>query len=146
MQPVDDTGVNFHMFSAAVGMLVSLWVSLAVSIQILMILMFMDMITGLMVASRKGTLSSSVGTAGVLKKASILIVLLVTHLLQFLIEQQVSAGFALPIHLSAAVALAYVVIESVSIVENCHNLGAPIPTFLSKALKKAGELTDEGQV
>lgn len=132
----------FRIGSFAVGLVTSLWLSLSLSVQILVILMAIDMITGMVLASRNGRLSSAVGSAGVAKKASVLIVLIVTYLLQYLAEEQVAPGFRLPIHLGAAVALAYVIIEAVSIIENCHELGAPIPPMLSEALRKAGQLTE----
>ncbi len=126
--------------SLASGFILAQWVSLAVSVQILMILMLIDMMCGLMLASRRGLLNSKAGTDGVTKKASILIVLVVTYLLQYLVEHQIGAGFSLPVHIGAAVASAYCIIEVVSIIENCHALGAPIPTVLSGVLRRVATL------
>lgn len=133
---------NVRILSIGFGLITSAWVSMAVSVQVLLILMLIDMICGILLASRRGQLSSKVGADGVTKKASVLIVLVVTYLLQYLAEKQVGAGFALPVHIGAAVAVAYCIIESISIVENCHALGAPIPTLLSQTLRKAAEVAE----
>lgn len=133
---------NVRIFSVGFGLVTSAWVSLGISVQVLLVLMAVDMICGVMVASQKGQLSSRCALAGVTKKAAVLIVLIVTYLLQYLAEHQLGAGFALPVHIGAAVAIAYCIIESISIVENCHSLGAPIPELLSQALKKAGEAVE----
>ena len=134
-------GTSTKVLSFFIGGIVSIWITLGVSVQILLILMALDFMCGIMLASRNGKLSSAEGVRGVTKKAGVLIVLMVAYILQYLAEHVIGAGFAMPIHVGSAVAVAYCVLESVSIIENCHSLGAPIPTIFSTALKRAVELT-----
>ena len=131
-----------HGIAGAVGAIGSLWISLSISVQVLLVLMVIDMCTGVMRAGREGKLSISIGRNGVTKKAGVIIVLLVAYILQYLAEQQIGAGFAFPVKIGSAVALAYVVIESISVLQNCRALGAPIPSILDQLLKKASQAVE----
>lgn len=131
---------EFRFLSALIGLLSSFWVPLSISVKILLFLMALDMVTGIVLAARESQLNSSAGFKGVTKKAAVLIIVLTAYILQHLAEGQVGNGFAFPLQLGAAVALAYDVIEAVSIIENCHSLGAPVPAVLVNTLHRAGEL------
>jgi toxin secretion/phage lysis holin len=123
--------------AASIG---SVWLSLAVMIQLLLLLMGLDFLTGLMCAARDQNLSSKEAWLGVLRKCAVLIVVLTVHLLQRAVA--LSQGLHFAINLGEAVSVAYVFTESISILENCHLLGAPIPAFLVKALKKYGGIAE----
>lgn len=140
---VIDKSTDFRVLSYFIGIVSSIWIPLAISIKILLILMALDMITGIVLAARNRKIASSIGFRGVTKKSAILIVVMTAYIMQHLAEGEVGNGFMFPVKLGAAVALAYDVIEAISVIENCHSLGAPIPSILSRTLHRAGKLVQD---
>lgn len=90
----------------------------------------LDYITGLLVGAVKHKLNSNVGFKGLAKKAFILIVVAVAHI----IDEQILGG-NVSILRSAACCL-YIANEGLSILENGGKLGVPYPKKLRNVLEQ----------
>ena len=108
-------------------------------LQILIILMCIDYLSGILAAaifhaSKKtatGALSSKAGFIGLLKKIFMLIIVAVAHL----IDQLIGANNVL----FTAVVIFYCSNEAISIIENAIALNIPIPEKLKKAIESLTE-------
>jgi len=109
-------------------------------LQLLLLAMALDYVTGVISAAVTGDLSSDVGWRGIAKKVALLFLVAVAHL----IDQMLAAGagefleLQLPDGTSAirtAVCFALGVTEVVSIVENLGEAGAPIPEPLQRMVR-----------
>jgi toxin secretion/phage lysis holin len=109
-----------------------------VALQTLIIFMAIDYVTGFVVAgvfnnsnkSKNGALHSAVGFKGLLKKGMTLLIVLIAVRLDLMIGSS---------FIRNAVIIAYIINESLSIVENAGLMGLPIPDAITKgidALKK----------
>ncbi|MED4128495.1 phage holin family protein [Shouchella miscanthi] len=108
-----------------------------VLIQYLLIFVIVDYITGMVKAYKTQQLSSNVGWKGLIKKISIFIVIGIAHTLDILlIESSINElnGQALPT-LRTLVIWAYIINETLSILENIDESGIYIPPFLKKLLR-----------
>lgn len=121
------------------GALLSIWVSIGVAMHLLLVMMALDFGSGVLCAVRRGDLSSHVSFMGLLKKIAILVVVGTAYLLQHAL--QAIDGVRLVIDLGQMVALVYVWNESISIIENCACMGAPIPEALKRLLATAPKMT-----
>jgi toxin secretion/phage lysis holin len=83
--------------------------------------MVIDFITGLMVGSVNAELNSSKGKRGALKKVYILLLIAAVYMVQRLVPELQTIGYA-----GDGVAIAYAVLEFLSIIENGGKLGVPI--------------------
>ena len=97
-----------------------------ISITVLIIFMSLDYLTGMIKAYINKQLSSSIGVRGLAKKSLILIVLVVAVLLDRLINTTWV--------FRTLVCYFYIVNEGLSILENCGELGLPLPQKLIDAL------------
>ena len=95
--------------------------SLGVGFVVLLGLMAIDFITGMMAGSAGPGLNSSVGKRGLIKKTYILLLIAAVYLIQSLIPELQAIGYA-----GDGVAIAYCVLEFLSIVENGGKMGAPV--------------------
>ena len=102
------------------------------AIQTLLIFMLIDYITGITCAtfysckSTKGGLKSSIGFAGLFKKCTILLMVLVGYRMDMAIGTQ---------YIRDGIVIAYSVNELVSIIENVGIMGVPIPEVLKRAIE-----------
>lgn len=110
-----------------------LWGGLTVMVQILVILMVLDIATGLLAATVAKVLDSSVGFRGMCRKAIVLLVVTAAAALSSILGDlplaEIVAGF-------------YCAVEGLSIMENAARAGVPIPKVLKEALiklKQSGE-------
>jgi toxin secretion/phage lysis holin len=113
---------------------------LGLAFVVLLGLMVIDFITGLMVGSAYAELNSSKGKKGLIKKTYILLLIAAVYLLQTLNPELQAIGYA-----GDGVAIAYCVLEFLSIVENGGKLGVPIGPLkhIIAVLKpKEGDKTD----
>lgn len=109
----------------------------------LCIFMAVDYLSGLVVAgvfhkSRKsdgGALDSKAGFKGLFKKAFILLVILLAYRLDLLIGSQYIKDMA---------CIAYIVNETLSIIENLGLMGVPVPNVIKKAIDLLNKKTDGG--
>lgn len=107
-------------------------------LQILIILMILDYVTGLMCGYKNEELSSKIGFAGLKKKFTTLIILILGVLLDRLLGQEWM--------FRTMVIYFYVAMEGLSILENAAILNVPIPEVIKKALaqlKEKGDGEDE---
>lgn len=115
--------------------LLSFWVALSPTVQLLCILIIIDYATGILHAIVEKNLSSAISFRGLVKKCLMLILVYVCHL----ISKPLAIGF----DFGEVVALAYVVNEVISIVENCARIGVPIPPIVIDVLAKVRERDNE---
>ena len=99
---------------------------------VLILFMALDYITGVIRAYINKSLSSSVGLIGIARKSLIFIVLIVSVLLDRLLNSETWVFRTL-------VAYFYIANEGISLLENCVGLGLPIPERLKDALEQLKE-------
>ena len=104
---------------------------------VLMCFMALDYLTGLVRAYINKKISSDVGLKGIARKSLIFIVLIVSVLLDRLLNTGTWVFRTL-------VCYFYIANEGISLLENCAGLGLPIPTKIKDALAqlKDGEKKD----
>lgn len=113
------------------------------ALKLLLGLMAADYLTGLAVAgifhrsgkSESGTLSSKAGFKGLCRKGAVLLVIWIAALL----DQAMGVSYT-----RTAVCFFFAGNEGLSLVENLGLMGAPFPSFLTKALEALREKGDEG--
>lgn len=122
-----------HVFDSAIAVigttLTYLFGGWDVAIQVLIAFMIMDYITGIMYAVNTQTLNSEIGFKGLLKKLSIILILIMAVLLDRLTHTNGWLWRTL-------VCYFYIANEGISILENCGNLGVPIPSKILQVLQK----------
>ncbi|APC41516.1 phage holin family protein [Clostridium estertheticum] len=98
------------------------------SLEVLIFFIFMDYVTGVWGAAVLKKISSEIGIAGIFKKVTILIVLIMAVLLDRLINSGTWAFRTL-------VCYFYIANEGISILENAVIIGIPVPNKLVEVLK-----------
>lgn len=98
-------------------------------IRALVILMALDYASGLMAAYVKKEVSSQIGYLGILRKAIILMVLIVAVVLDRLLNEGTWVFRTL-------ICYYYIGNEAISLLENASKIGVPIPKKLVSALKQ----------
>ena len=100
-----------------------------VALIVLIVFMVIDYITGVSVAVINRTLNSETGAKGLLKKLSIIMMLIVGVLLDRLINDGAWVFRTL-------VAYFYIANEGISIIENLSLLGVPVPKKIKRMLEQ----------
>ena len=106
-----------------------------ISLTVLALFMAIDIVTGVMRAMVTRSVNSKMGYKGFIRKAGIMLVIIIANLLDLLTN-----GEFLFRNLTV---LFYVSLESVSIIENLGHIGVPLPEQISKYLK---QLSDKGRI
>lgn len=103
------------------------------AIVVLLFFMILDFITGLLRAYMTKSLNSTLGLSGVIKKFSIIVMIGMAGGIEYMMISigQEPKGLVL-----LAVTSFFVVNEGLSILENCAQIGLPIPPILYNALEK----------
>ncbi|SDL21141.1 phage holin family protein [Natronincola ferrireducens] len=101
-------------------------------LKILAVLMIIDYLTGLMKAYKNKNVASDIGFNGLLKKAAILLVIILAHQLDLVINGDT------PIFRTIACYF-YIANEGISVTENVALLGVPLPSGITEALNKLKE-------
>ncbi|WIV10555.1 phage holin family protein [Proteiniborus sp. MB09-C3] len=96
-------------------------------LQVLLIFIVLDYITGIAKGYVKKELNSTIGFRGILKKALILCVLIIAVQLDKVAETDQA--------FRTVVAWFYIGIEGISLLENAAEIGLPVPKKLLEALK-----------
>ena len=115
------------------------------SLTTLLIFMALDYVTGLICAgvfhksqkSESGALESRAGWKGLCRKGMILLLVLVGHRLDLAIGAN---------YIRDGICIAFIVNETISIIENAGLMGLKVPAILTKAidiLRKKGEVENE---
>lgn len=97
----------------------------------------MDYVSGILVAISKKKLSSEIGFKGIAKKMHILLMIGIGNLLD--------VGLNLNGVAKSLVCCFYIANEGISIVENAHNLGLPVPKKLLNILLSVKRQGDEDE-
>ena len=112
------------------------------ALEILLIFIVLDYITGVAAAWKTKTISSSVGFQGIFKKGSIFLVVILAAQLDRITGN--AAGV-----FRTATAFFFIANDGLSIIENVGEMGVKLPSFISKALMKLRDsndnLTDESE-
>lgn len=122
---------------AAVGYTVGGWTLL---IQVLLVFVIADWITGWIAAWMNGELRSRIGHEGIIRKVTIFILVAIANLIDGILGE----GH----YIRDAVIFFYLATELLSIIENVGRMGIPMPEVLRSAVKifqsKSGENSEEG--
>jgi toxin secretion/phage lysis holin len=123
---------RLFVIKAGVGVLAGVWASLALVLQVLLLLMVLDFVTGIAVAIQRGEVSSQKSYQGIGKKVIVLALITATAIIQ----QHLSVD--LPI--VEIVAGFYIANEFISILENAALAGVPVPGALRDMLQKLNDM------
>lgn len=105
------------------------WMRIPHTVQILIMIMGLDVLSGIIAAVSTQTLNSSVMARGLFKKLAVFPLLALLHITE--------KPLALPFEFESMAALAFIAYEAMSIVENCALAGVPIPKVIVSFLAKA---------
>ncbi len=108
------------------------------SVVVLCLVMFLDVLSGMIKAFVLKKASSKIGSEGLAKKASIIIILILATLCDYLLGWKVSM-FRL------MTCLFYIANESLSVLENLAQIGVPLPDFLKDALIQLKDKGNKGE-
>lgn len=132
--------------SAAAGAVWGIFGGRDAMLMVLLALMAIDYITGVLVAcigkstkTETGHLSSSVGWAGLAKKAGELLAVIVGVLLDMLAMEQMGLQAAV---FRTGMMLYIIATEGISVLENLGLLGVPLPGFVRRALEQLQSRSD----
>lgn len=136
-----------EMLAAIGGAIASFFIKMPPLVWILMAVMTIDFVTGLICGAmgksnktENGYISSGTAFVGLMKKALILLVVLLAALL----DQAVSAGVGITFDaVMGATCLWFIASEGISILENVAMMGIPVPKILLKLLEI---MKDKGNV
>ncbi len=106
-----------------------LWLRIPHTVQILIMLMGLDILSGLIAAISTRSINSSIMLRGIFRKLGVFPLLALLHVLE--------GPLSLSFDFEAIAALAFIVYEGMSIIENCARAGVPIPAVIIKVLVKA---------
>ncbi|MBG9794467.1 MAG: phage holin family protein [Paenibacillus dendritiformis] len=127
-------------FAAAGGTAAFLFGGWPALLQVLLIIVAIDYVTGVMAAGAEGRLRSSIGLMGIARKVFIFFVVAVAHQVDSVLGDQ---------HLLRdATIFFYLANELLSIIENGGRLGVPLPPVIKQAvevLRGKGEIRDKNQ-
>ena len=98
-------------------------------LQVLLVLITLDYITGLIKGVVHQNLSSEVGRKGLFRKGSIFVILILAVLLDRLLENDTWL-------FRTVVCYFYIANEGISIIENCASSGLPIPKKIINTLEQ----------
>ncbi len=130
--------------SLCAGLVVGLYGGWTQGTRVLVVLMVIDYVMGCMCAltghslkTQSGHFLTSVAFSGLLKKAVIMLVILVA------VQVDKALGHGDGVMFRSAAEFFYIATEGLSIVENAGLLGVPIPRFLRQALEALREEHDK---
>lgn len=127
------------VFAAAVGALCSYCMELMIPLVVLGVVMLVDWGTGLAKAWYKAELCSRIGVKGIIKKVGYLVIVGVGMVLDYLLREALhSVGVSVTVEYTVAliVIVWFIVNELISILENVAAIGAPVPAFILKLVKR----------
>ena len=108
------------------------------ALQVLIVFMVLDYLTGVLHAYLIGQLSSEVGFKGLVKKCMILVVLIIGVMLDRILGTGTWVFRTL-------VCYFYIANEGISLLENVGNIGIPIPNKIRNALEQLNKDNEESE-
>lgn len=146
MENVSTAKVGFLSIVGAIGALIStIFGGWDAALTTLVIFMAADYITGLIVAgvfhnsgkSENGALESRAGWKGLCRKGMTLLIVLIAARLDLMLGSS---------FIKDAVVIAYILNETISIIENAGLMGLPIPPIIEKAIDVLQKKADDASV
>jgi toxin secretion/phage lysis holin len=135
-----------EILAAIGGAIASFFVQMPPLVYILLAVMTIDYVTGLIVAAlgkstktENGYISSHTAFIGLMKKAGILLVVLLASLLDMAVSHGAGISFGATM---GATCLWFIASEGLSILENVASMGVPVPRILLKLLEIMKEKGD----
>lgn len=120
----------------AAGVAAAMWGGMPELVQVLIILMLLDIATGVLAAFVNREISSNVSARGIAKKSIVLILVAAGVLLEPVVN----------LAIGKAIAGFYAMHEGLSIIENAARAGLPVPQVMRDALRKLSpEAETEGR-
>ena len=131
---------RFNLLIAGLGTFLT-WIFGAwdIALMVLVCFMVLDYLTGLIKAYLTKKLSSNVGLHGIARKSVILIVLIMSVMLDRILNSGTWVFRTL-------VCYFYIANEGLSILENCSVIGLPIPNKIQEALEQLKNKENESEV
>ena len=127
---------------AAVG---SYFRQLALPVILLAIVMVLDYATGLASAWIRRSLSSRSGLIGIIKKLGYMVLVAVAAVVDWIIQisaEQAGISIALPSIFALLTTIWLTLNECISILENLHEIGVPMPPFLLAVIERLKKGTE----
>ena len=93
------------------------------------IMMGADVLTGWIQASVNGTWDSTKMRKGLFRKSGEIVILVLAYVVQIAI--------ALPVNIFIFISIYVCIMEALSVIENLDQAGLPVPSWITKRLKKA---------
>lgn len=121
--------------------LLAIWITFPDSTQLLVKFMAADYLTGLWAALVLKQLDSHKACIGLTKKVVVLLIVWLSHELSHHLMAEQAGGM----DIGKWVALFYVAVEGISLIENAHRIGVPLPPFLKEALVKIRDFNPAGK-
>lgn len=117
---------------ATMSALIAFWLSLHESFQALIVLIIVDVMTGIYLAWRMRAISSNRMLRGGLRKSMMIVVVALVALLEYAVRD---FAFLAQLPLAEFVATYFCLSELLSVLENLALLGAPVPMWLTRRLR-----------
>lgn len=131
---------RFNLLIAGVGTFLTwLFGAWDIALMVLVCFMVLDYLTGLIKAYLTKKLSSNIGLHGIARKSVILIVLIMSVMLDRILNSGTWVFRTL-------VCYFYIANEGLSILENCSVIGLPIPDRIQEALEQLKSRENESEV
>ena len=127
--------IHEGIFAALITLITFLFGGMDKSLMILLLVMFTDLITGVVKGAKNHELSSEKCFEGIAKKLFILIYVMLAHLLDMLLDTT---------YVRIAVCWLYIVNDIISIIENGAQFGVKVPKPILKALEVMQDDEDTG--
>ena len=100
-----------------------------------LVLMAADVVTGWIQASVNGTWDSTKMRKGLFRKSGELLIIVVAYVIY--------EAIALPVDVPVFISAYVVIMEILSVIENLDQAGIPVPTWLTRRLKKVSDALSE---
>ena len=100
-----------------------------------LVLMAADVVTGWIQASVNGTWDSTKMRKGLFRKSGELLIIVVAYVIY--------EAIALPVDVPVFISAYVVIMEILSVLENLDQAGIPVPTWLTRRLKKVSDALSE---
>lgn len=113
---------------------------------VLLAVMVLDYITGMVKAGVSGTLNSTRGWQGLLKKVMYAVTVAVAVVADYLLYcggNKIGIQMTASAYFGTLVSLWLIINEAISITENLSEIGVPMPGFLGKILQRVKNSVDE---
>lgn len=120
----------------AVALMVAWWMGLHSAYRVLLVLQVIDVVSGVWAASRRGSLRSRIGQAGIRRKGAMWLLIFALAFIQGEAAGYLELPQAEGVAVAEWTAMGLAFMEFVSITENVARMGVPLPGWLQRALQE----------